>query len=218
MICGGIHLPYPSFCKENWPNQPNINIREYFTKWRRYNRMNITESCILPGCNGRYYDNQEAKVKHIEEIHNIFFFRFEKYCKIIQNTDYKGNCGICRESLSNGTNIRHLPNCTHAFHTGCVKGWLNIKQTCPICRSPTDYIPGPGLIWEHQSTYIEKIRNSNVEFTHIQDNQCEGITNEGRRCKRAGPRCFQHYISRGPPAGLSFHFAGSHGGRKTFLK
>lgn len=154
-------------------------------------RWLLTIPCILPGCNRQHYNNEEAKKNHMKKEHDIYCVDYEKYCKIIQNTDYKEDCGICCESLSNGEIIRHLPKCTHTFHTGCIKRWLKNKNTCPLCRTPTDCTHDPELVWELNRPYKKIIRNSNVEFMYIQDNQCRGITNEGRRCKRAS-WCHQH--------------------------
>ncbi len=166
----------------NNSNKPEVKAKRWI----------LTIPCIVPGCNGRYYNNNEEAENHMEKEHDINYFNYKKICKIIQNTNYNEDCGICCESLSNGEIIRHLPNCKHIFHTGCIKRWLKNHQTCPLCRTPTDCTHDPELVRKYHSTYIKKIHNSNVEFTHIDDNQCRGITNEGRRCKRAGLWCHQH--------------------------
>lgn len=41
-------------------------------------------------------------------------------------------CTICMEELV--VNIKQLP-CHHKFHGSCIRKWLYLKQTCPICRS-----------------------------------------------------------------------------------
>ena len=41
-------------------------------------------------------------------------------------------CTICMEELVD--NIKQLP-CHHKFHASCIRKWLYLKQTCPICRS-----------------------------------------------------------------------------------
>ncbi|GJS76618.1 putative zinc finger, RING/FYVE/PHD-type containing protein [Tanacetum coccineum] len=45
-------------------------------------------------------------------------------------------CTICMEELvvKGDTNIKQLP-CRHKFHASCIRDWLYLKQTCPICRS-----------------------------------------------------------------------------------
>ena len=42
------------------------------------------------------------------------------------------DCAICRERLDRA---KRLP-CGHAFHTACLRGWLEIRTQCPCCRAP----------------------------------------------------------------------------------
>lgn len=44
-------------------------------------------------------------------------------------------CVICFEAFKNTDNITHL-SCHHKFHKNCINKWYNIKQICPICRTP----------------------------------------------------------------------------------
>lgn len=42
------------------------------------------------------------------------------------------SCSIC---LHKNTNPFQL-NCKHSFHKECIEKWLNINNSCPICREP----------------------------------------------------------------------------------
>ena len=42
-------------------------------------------------------------------------------------------CAICLEDLGFTEDSQHLP-CSHLFHSGCIKGWLEDRGTCPTCR------------------------------------------------------------------------------------
>ena len=42
------------------------------------------------------------------------------------------SCSIC---LNKNTNPFQL-NCKHSFHKECIEKWLNINNSCPICREP----------------------------------------------------------------------------------
>ncbi|KAK4724336.1 hypothetical protein R3W88_027115 [Solanum pinnatisectum] len=42
-------------------------------------------------------------------------------------------CCICREEYTAG-DIMGMLNCGHEFHTNCIKQWLVLKNTCPICK------------------------------------------------------------------------------------
>ncbi|XP_006356578.1 E3 ubiquitin-protein ligase MBR2-like isoform X2 [Solanum tuberosum] len=42
-------------------------------------------------------------------------------------------CCICQEEYTAG-DIMGMLNCGHEFHTNCIKQWLVLKNTCPICK------------------------------------------------------------------------------------
>ncbi|XP_022135108.1 E3 ubiquitin-protein ligase AIP2-like [Momordica charantia] len=42
-------------------------------------------------------------------------------------------CSICMEWMKIGEEAKQLP-CIHRYHGGCIRAWLEIKNTCPICR------------------------------------------------------------------------------------
>ena len=42
-------------------------------------------------------------------------------------------CSICLEKLEKNNSVVIL-ECGHKFHDKCIKNWMKIKKTCPICR------------------------------------------------------------------------------------
>ncbi|KAL3348704.1 hypothetical protein AABB24_022064 [Solanum stoloniferum] len=51
------------------------------------------------------------------------------------------DCAVCLSKFEPDDQLRLLPLCFHAFHSGCIDAWLVTNQTCPLCRStvyPTD--------------------------------------------------------------------------------
>ncbi|XP_062225235.1 probable E3 ubiquitin-protein ligase HIP1 [Phragmites australis] len=42
-------------------------------------------------------------------------------------------CCICQENYVDGEDMGRL-DCSHDFHTSCIKQWLVIKNVCPICK------------------------------------------------------------------------------------
>lgn len=49
-------------------------------------------------------------------------------------TDEK--CIICFDEFTqdSDSNIRMLTNCNHTFHYSCLRSWVDISSSCPICR------------------------------------------------------------------------------------
>ncbi|KAL6553080.1 hypothetical protein OROGR_006922 [Orobanche gracilis] len=48
-------------------------------------------------------------------------------------------CAVCKNEFAVGENATKLP-CRHLYHGGCIIPWLEIRNTCPLCRYelPTD--------------------------------------------------------------------------------
>ncbi|GMF26863.1 unnamed protein product [Phytophthora lilii] len=47
-------------------------------------------------------------------------------------SDDSSECPICCGDLADDQTLR-LP-CGHNYHAGCVRVWLNLQHTCPVCR------------------------------------------------------------------------------------
>ncbi|XP_074317113.1 uncharacterized protein LOC141653290 [Silene latifolia] len=54
-------------------------------------------------------------------------------------TDEKSLCAVCKEMIEVGEEGKQLP-CSHLYHGDCIIPWLQIRNTCPVCRFelPTD--------------------------------------------------------------------------------
>jgi len=58
-------------------------------------------------------------------------------------------CIVCRETMGlddEGDSRPKKLNCGHVLHLGCLRGWLERVQSCPICRRSLIEEPSPNLI------------------------------------------------------------------------
>lgn len=66
-------------------------------------------------------------------------------------------CPICYDDYSNDTMVQ--TNCKHLFHRSCIEQWE--KNTCPMCRSVTDYC------YQHVTIIDPKIFHSPPSLTPL---------------------------------------------------
>ncbi|CAH8355519.1 unnamed protein product [Eruca vesicaria subsp. sativa] len=48
-------------------------------------------------------------------------------------------CAVCMDEFEEGGDVKQMP-CKHVFHQGCLLPWLELHNSCPVCRFelPTD--------------------------------------------------------------------------------
>ncbi|XP_077363567.1 E3 ubiquitin-protein ligase RNF115-like isoform X2 [Festucalex cinctus] len=71
--------------------------------------------------------------------------------------DCRLECTICREEYSSGECVRKLP-CLHYFHSECIVPWLELHDTCPVCRKSLDGVDNSLLLHASQSPEAHAIR------------------------------------------------------------
>ncbi|KAI4366726.1 hypothetical protein MLD38_022567 [Melastoma candidum] len=52
---------------------------------------------------------------------------------MFKGSDGDGACAVCKNNVQVGERVKRLP-CLHYFHEECIVPWLEIRNTCPLCR------------------------------------------------------------------------------------
>nr|XP_026690128.1 E3 ubiquitin-protein ligase RNF126-like [Ciona intestinalis] len=92
---------------------------------------------------------------------------------IVVNKDHTGDecqCSVCMEEFEVGHNATKL-GCSHVFHVHCIKLWLELHSTCPICRKPVDEFPcRPGTTNVPMTSQASGSSTSNEQPRFYSDN------------------------------------------------
>ncbi|CAN4082759.1 unnamed protein product [Withania somnifera] len=85
---------------------------------------------------------------------------------VVSDEDLKASnvvCAVCKDEILVMEKVTRLP-CSHYYHCDCIVPWLNIRNTCPVCRHdlPTEDVEferkkgrsaGPALVNDFQARY-----------------------------------------------------------------
>ncbi|GMI71254.1 hypothetical protein like AT2G37150 [Hibiscus trionum] len=59
----------------------------------------------------------------------------ETICHSSDQYQDEGSCVICLEDYKDMDEVGALKTCGHKYHAPCIKKWLSMKNTCPICKA-----------------------------------------------------------------------------------
>ncbi|TVT97231.1 hypothetical protein EJB05_57539 [Eragrostis curvula] len=77
----------------------------------------------------------------------------------IAHSDDNGGCPMCRSAF--GIEAGKLPmrlDCGHLFHHRCIRPWVKVNKSCPVCNS--NQITFLGLGQEEESSSRDAVRSS----------------------------------------------------------
>lgn len=52
---------------------------------------------------------------------------------VIRKSDLSRECAICTQPFQRGE-CKAVLSCVHTFHDECIKRWLSVSRSCPMCR------------------------------------------------------------------------------------
>lgn len=104
--------------------------------------------------NQRISESQQEKKKILTK---IMKGKLRNCCITLDMVCNQPSCPICSEDYIVGADSLRLP-CSHFFHKTCVMPWLEMKQTCPICRDElSDEVPSVTEILSYSIEEIDEV-------------------------------------------------------------
>ena len=115
-------------------DKPNIIERKFEELQKKLDilkKENELQTKRLNHMMGMLFNGIKINYK-IEE--NIYDYLEEKEInEDLSNKIKEDICLICLQNYNIKDKICYLP-CNHFFHAFCIKKWLEMKHTCPICK------------------------------------------------------------------------------------
>lgn len=107
---------------------PSSSI-SYRTQSRRLTRSrHLSDNALEDHASQFYSDALEPSI-----IHSLAVSQFQK--NTAESTQKEAECAVCLGEFEDGEWLKHLPNCTHVFHSACIDKWFQSHSSCPLCRS-----------------------------------------------------------------------------------
>ena len=119
----------------------------------------MTRIVFVNSMQNQHQGNPPASKTSLDKLKH--FNMEKKYCKKDEKDPSKVEypaCSICLMDINEGQKTILLP-CGHMFHDECVTKWLNLHNTCPLCRFE---LPTDDPEYERQRNLRNSQRNDNI--------------------------------------------------------
>ncbi|KAL8138620.1 hypothetical protein V2J09_004621 [Rumex salicifolius] len=93
----------------------------------------------------------------------------------IEGGGTEAKCAVCLEEFSVGLEAAKLP-CSHVFHGGCIRRWLEKRDTCPLCRDVVGVVDDETTISGNLSPRFEQELESTIVPLSVRDDLVSVIT------------------------------------------
>lgn len=85
-------------------------------------------------------------------------------------TGIPSECAVCLSEFEENEVVRHLPKCSHSFHTDCIDMWFHSHSTCPLCRSPVEQVVNQ----------MNPVLTVNVQFEDVKNGSEPGSSSKSK--------------------------------------
>ncbi|KAH7425654.1 hypothetical protein KP509_11G064400 [Ceratopteris richardii] len=112
---------------------------------------------------------------------------FADACSRARYADVGTDCGICLEEFELNDEVHVLTPCDHAFHVHCIRRWIALTMSCPVCRGRVliQRIDNPLT----QSDAAPSQQTSCVHSLSEEDMDEEGVESARSHCNEALYNC-----------------------------
>ena len=101
-----------------------------------YGKDCLSERYILDGISNRYSSSRVDTSSILKDCTIIKYnCNSRKLWGFFRRKDYARNsvCTICLEDFTGEEEVVLCP-CKHCYHENCIKEWLRLKNSCPLCK------------------------------------------------------------------------------------
>jgi hypothetical protein len=83
------------------------------------------------------YSVYKACTNRIETNRLLALLKAQKIESLARESTSQWSCSVCLMDFGKDSMVVRLPcHSSHVFHEVCIKAWVRVSTTCPVCRQP----------------------------------------------------------------------------------